>query len=163
GAGADDDRPAGFARAPGQAVPRVAVVLAVAHVMAVARGRDGDRDAGAGTGGRRPAAVRAGQRGLADAGGVRHRAGTVRAGHGGLHGDDLRIAQADPGLAASTGGAGVPAVRAADRAGAAVHADAGDARRPGTGDDAADTGCRVRPACGHGAGVLARARTCGDA
>ena len=139
GPAAVDDRPAVLARPSRQAAARLARVLAMAHLVAVARRRDVDRDL-------LPAfaigalllwnTARPDHR--AAAGRARHAAGAVRAGDGGLHGDDLRLAQADPGLAPSAGGAGVPAVRAADRTGAAVRADAGDARQPGPGHDAGD-------------------------
>ena len=93
--------------APRQAAARVARVLAVAHVVAVARGRAGGADvrAGAGAGG---CAAAGDARGAATAPRRAARVGLAGcvlliagAGHGGLHGDDLRLAQADPGLAAS--------------------------------------------------------------
>src|SRR3546814_6476534 len=79
--------------------------------------------------------------------------------NGGVHCNDLRLAQADPGLAPPAGAAGVPAVRAADRAGAAVRADAGDARQPGHGGDAADAGDRRRAAGRAEVAVLACRRS----
>src|SRR3546814_13030473 len=69
------------------------------------------------------------------------------------------LAQADPGLAPPAGAAGVPAVRAADRAGAAVRADAGDARQPGHGGNAADAGDRRRAAGRAEVAVLACRRS----
>ena len=147
GAGAGDDRAAQLAWSPRQAAARVAGVLAMAQFVAVARGRGLGADLRAGRAGRRRAAARdagAGAAGLdcrADRVGHAglHRTDRRRGRDGGLHGDDLRLAQADSRLAASAGGAGVSVVRIADR-------------RPAAGGGGIAVGCFDRQPAGDGGG-----------
>ena len=111
-AGDDHRRAAQFARAPRQATARVARDVAVAQFVAVARRRAVAADLRAGAGARRVAAA---QPGRIDRGRRRHCTATRSASppawlaiagavlDRGLHRDDLRLAQADSRLAASTG------------------------------------------------------------
>ena len=131
GARADHARPVGIAAAPRPSRAGVARALAVALVLAVARGRHGASDLCPGAAVRRRlAALR--EHGRLDrparcAGGARRRA------HGLLHRHDLRLAQADPRVASAVGAAGLPCLRAHDRSSAAPPGPAVVRRAPGLG------------------------------